>query len=235
MGLKPDRGVIGAMVALTLIWLVFAVGGESIKLFYVQHLVLQPRLAFGWEPWQLVTSGFVNIQLRDVFFIAVSLIFFGNPIEQQLGGRTFWKVFIGGAIGGAIFAAGLGRLIAPNAHVTGSQPAVTALLMAFGALWGGQQVSAYGVMQMSARTMAWIFVGITAATYLFAIGDDWQQAMLGLAGMTGAALAGWLLTRRGGVQLGGSLDKVRMWRLKRRYRVLSGGRDAHGSDKRWLN
>lgn len=234
MGLKPERGVITVLIALTLIWLVFAVGGREIQLFYLQHLILRPRAAFGWEPWQLLTSGFINVQLRDVFFVAVSLIFFGNPIEQQLGEKTFWKVFIGGAIGGAIFAAALGRLIAPEAHVTGSQPAVTALLMAFGALWGGQQVRAYGVMQMSARTMAWIFVAITAATYLFALTDDWQQALLGLAAMTGAALAGWLLTRRGGIDLGGSFDKMRMWRLKRRYRVLTGGRDSP-PNKRWLN
>ncbi|MCU1280984.1 MAG: rhomboid family intrarane serine protease [bacterium] len=235
MGLKPDRGVIGALVALFAIWLVFAAGGEAVRLFYVQHLVLRPRLALGWEPWQLLSSGFVNVQLRDVFFVGVSLIFFGNPIEQQLGPRMFWKVFVGGAIGGALAAALLGRLIAPDAHMTGSQPAVTALLMAFGALWGGQQVRAYGVMQMSARTMAWIFVGITAATYLFAITDDWQQALLGLAAMSGAALAGWLISRRGGISVGGSLDKMRMWRLKRRYRVLSGGRDTGGTDKRWLN
>ena len=86
----------------------------------------------------------------------------------------------------------------------------------------------------NARTMAWIFVAITAATYLFALADDWRQALLGLAAMSGAALAGWLLTRRGGIDLGGSLDRMKMWRLKRRYRVLSGGRDAP-PDKRWLN
>src|SRR4051812_26359801 len=106
MGLKPDRGVISALVALTAIWLVFAAGGETVRMFFVQHLILRPRLALGWEPWQLVTSGFVNVQLRDVFFVAVSLIFFGNPIEQQLGARTFWKVFIGGAIGGGRVAGG---------------------------------------------------------------------------------------------------------------------------------
>jgi membrane associated rhomboid family serine protease len=234
MGLKPDRGVITVMVALTAIWLVFAVGGREIQLFYLQHLVLRPREAIGWQPWQLLTSGFMNLQLRDVFFVAVSLIFFGNPIEQQLGPRMFWKVFVGGAIGGAIFAALLGRLIAPNTFLGGSQPAVTALLMAFGALWGGQQVRAYGVMQMSAKTMAWIFVGITAASYLFALSDDWRQALLGLAAMAGAALAGWLLTRRGGIDLGGSLDRMRMWRLKRRYKVLTGGRDTNAG-KRWLN
>jgi cyanate permease len=87
---------------------------------------------------------------------------------------------------------------------------------------------------MSARTMAWIFVGITAATYLFALSDDWQQALLGLAAMSGAALAGWLVSRRGGMDLGGSLDRMRMWRLKRRYRVLTGGRDGR-DDKRYLN
>ena len=228
MGLKPDRGVIGAMVALTSSGSSSPSAAMDVRAFYMQHLILRPRMALGWEPWQLLTSGFVNVQLRDVFFVAVSLIFFGNPIEQQLGARTFWKVFIGGAIGGAHLR---GRARAarsrPTRTSTGSQPAVTALLMAFGALWGGQQVRAYGVMQMSARTMAWIFVAITAATYLFALGDDWQQALLGLAAMTGAALAGWLLTRRGGIDLGGSaLDRMKMWRLKRRYRVLTGGRDG---------
>jgi hypothetical protein len=36
------------------------------------------------------------------------------------------------------------------------------------------------------------------------------------------------------MDLGGSLDRMRMWRLKRRYKVLTGGRDTSGG-KCWLN
>ena len=90
---------------------------------------------------------------------------------------------------------------------------------------------------MSATTMTWIFVGINALSYLQVMRVDWRIGVIGLCAMTGAALAGWLLSRRGGISLsglGGSFDRMRMWRLKRRYRVLTGGRDSR-DDKRWLN
>jgi membrane associated rhomboid family serine protease len=225
----------GAMIALAAVWLVFAVGGNALG-WLVPHLIMTPRTALGREPWQLVTNGFIETDFIDLLLTAVMLIFFGNPLEQRQGAGGFWKVFLGGIVGGSLVAAIVGRLVPQlgNTAMAGAQPATTALLVAFGALWAGQAVRAYGVAQMSATTMTWIFVGINALSYLRVMRIDWRIGVLGLCAMSGAALAGWLLARRGGIDIGGSIDKMRMWRLKRRYRVLTGGRDSR-EDKRWLN
>ncbi|HEY2747083.1 MAG TPA: rhomboid family intramembrane serine protease [Polyangia bacterium] len=234
--LKPERGVMAAMIVLTAICLVINVGGAPIQLL-AQHLVLRPRTALGWEPWQLVTNGFIEPDFIDLLLTFVMFIFFGNPLEQRLGTRAFWKVFVGGIIGGSLVAAVVGRIWAPDVPILGAQPAMTALLVAFGALWAGQQVSAYGVAQMSATTMTWIFVGINVLACVKAMRADWHIGLLELSAVAGAGLAGWLLTRRGGIDIGGlgrSFDRMKMWRLKRRYRVLTGGREGP-PNKRWLN
>jgi len=230
--LKPERGVMTLMIVLTAICLVINLAGGAVAPLF-GHLILRPRTAIGWEPWQLVTNAFIEPDFIDLLLTFVMLIFFGNPIEQRMGTRGFWKLFLGGVIGGSLLAAGVGRFIAPDAPLAGAQPALTALLVGFGALWAGQQVRAYGVAQMSATTMTWIFVGINVLVCLKAMRVDWRLGLVSLCAVAGAALAGWLLTRRGGIDLGGSLDRMKMWRLKRRYKVLSGGRE--GSGKRWLN
>jgi len=234
--LKPERGVMTAMIVLTAICLVINVGGPPV-IALVEHLVLRPRTALGWEPWQLVTNGFIEPDFIDLLLTFVMFIFFGNPLEQRLGAGAFWKIFLGGIIGGSLLAAIVGRFVAPDVPLAGAQPAMTALLVAFGALWRGQQVRAYGVAQMSATTMTWIFVGINVLVCVKAMRMNWHAGLLALCAVAGAALAGWILTRRGGIDIGGlrgSLDRMRMWRLKRRYRVLTGGRDAP-PNKRWLN
>lgn len=235
MGLKPDRGVIAAMVGLTVVWLIFALGGVVVQQLYAEHLALTPRLGLGREPWQLLTSGFVHLRGSDLVWSLVGLLFFGNPIEQQLGERAFWKVFVGGAVAAAIGAAAVGRLLSPDGVVLVTLGSTTALLMAFGAAWRGQPVMAYGVAQMRATSLAWVFLGITVLMVLFS-GLPWRAMLVELGAVGAAAAAGWFLTARGGGfgNMRGSLDRVRLWRLKRRYRVLSGGRSAH-DDKRYLN
>jgi membrane associated rhomboid family serine protease len=229
--------VIAALVGLTVIWLAFALGGDLVKAFYVRHLLVTPNHALGREPWQLLTGGFIHLRLGELFMTAVMLIFFGNPIEQQMGEGSFWKIFIGGGIAGALAAAILGRLIMPGLPIPLSAAATSALLLAFGAAWRGQPVMAYGLMQMRATTMAFIFFGITVISCLVRLDDlPWQIVVVELAALCGAAAAGWFLATRGGGGggIGRSIDRMRMWRLKRRYRVLTGGRDSR-DDKRWLN
>ena len=238
LGLKPDRAVMTAIIGLTLVWLVFVVGGMPMKAFYVSHLILTPRMALGPQPWQLLTAGFIHLRLGELFMTVVMLIFFGNPIERQLGARAFWKIFVGGAVAGALGGALLGRVLTPNLPIPISIASTTALLLAFGAAWGSQSTMAYGMMQMRASTMALIFFGITVVSCLVQIEDiGWRAVMTELAALVAAAGAGWVLASRGRGKsggLGGSLDKMRMWRLKRRYKVLTGGRDSR-DDSRWLN
>ena len=99
--LRPERGVMGAMIALGAVWFVFAFGGSAVA-WLLPHLVLTPRTALGREPWQLVTNGFIETDFIQLLLTAVMLIFFGNPLEQRMGPRGFWKIFIGGIVGGSL-------------------------------------------------------------------------------------------------------------------------------------
>jgi membrane associated rhomboid family serine protease len=234
LGLKPDRGVIGMLVTLVVVSLIYFLGGAAVQQFYVEHLVMRPRAAIGWEPWQLVTSSFLDIGLRQILFTAITLLFFGNFVERQLGAAGFWKVFVVGGAAGALFAALLGRVLSPDAALAGSSAATTALLTAYAAVMDRQRVNAYGMGMVRGSLIAWIWIGIS---FLMIIPDlfspAWREVLLQIAALVGGGLAGWIVVRRG-FNLRGSLDRVRMWRLKRRYRVLTGGRESQEKG-RWLN
>ena len=247
MGLKPDRGVIGLMVALVAVSIVYFVGGAPVQQFYLEHLVLRPRTAIGWQPWQIVTFNFLDIGLRQILFTAITLIFFGNFVEQTLGARGFWKVFLAGAVAGGLVAGLLGRLIVPDAPLAGSQGATTALLTAYAALMDRRQVNAYGMGVVRGSIIAWIWVGISVILVVSEMfGPQWPMVLLQLFALVGGGAAGWLVAKRGGISFGHSFDRFRMWRLKRRYRVLTGGREPGESPRdpsgtggttkdRWLN
>jgi membrane associated rhomboid family serine protease len=238
-GLVPDRGVISILVVLGVIWLLFRLLGGALGPL-LAHLVLFPARGIGPEPWQLLTNFFINLEGGQILMTAVTLLFFGNAVERTLGARGVWKTFIAGGIGGSIAAGLIGRLILPQAPILGSTGAATAMLTAFAACAGNYRVSLFGAGEMRPATMAWIWLGISVlfAVVQFIDGAPWQQLVISLFLFAGAAAAGWFVgggrRRRGGIDLGGSLDKLRLWRLRRRYRVLSGGRDSRDTEK-YLN
>jgi membrane associated rhomboid family serine protease len=236
-GLVPDRGVISLLAVLTAVWLLVRLGVLGGLL---PHLVLIPARAIGPEPWQLVTSMFINGRLGEVMMAAVTLLFFGNAVERVLGAGGVWKVFVVGGFGGALFGGLLGRLLAPFAVLPGSFAGTTAMLTAFAASAAYARVNFFGT-NVRPGTMAWIWLGISVLFELVRVEEiGWVAVALGLAMLAGGALAGWIVggaRRRGsgaGLDVRGAFDKMRMWRLKRRYRVLTGGRDGR-DDKRYLN
>lgn len=237
LGLKPDRGVIALLVALVVVSLVYFLGGAVVQQFYVEHLALRPRTAIGREPWQLVTSSFLDVGLRQILFTAITLLFFGNLVERQLGAAGFWKIFLAGAVGGGLLGALVGRALSPDAMLAGSQAATLALLTAYAVLIDRQPVNAYGMGPVRGSLIAWIWVGIS---FLMIVPElftpQWREVLVQVAALVGAGLAGWIVARRGrGFDLRGSLDRMKMWRLKRRYRVLTGGRESRDNNGRWLN
>jgi membrane associated rhomboid family serine protease len=235
-GLVPDRGVISLLAVLTVIWFIQRVGGHEVSSLF-SHLILIPSRAIGPEPWQLFTSMFVDVRLGMVLGSAVTLLFFGNAVERARGAFGVWKIFIVGGLASALAWALVGLLLLPGLPHAGSSMATTAMLTAFAAGAGGMQMRFFG-STMRSSTIAWVWLGISAIFIVAEIADQapWQAVVMALAALAGAAAAGWFVgggrrARRGGLDVRGSLEKVRLWRLKRRYKVLSGGRD----DKRYLN
>jgi membrane associated rhomboid family serine protease len=219
-GARPARTILTILAVMGAIFVVDAILGHPA--FIREHLALRPRRALGPEPWQLLTSGFVHLQIGGLLSTAITFWFFGSPVEQQLGRGGLLRVLLFGTLAGSLATAALGRFIAPDALSAGAGPASTALLAAFGVIYGSQPLSLFGVQQMRASTLAIVFLAISGVLYLA------NMDFLGLAGAAAGAGAGALSAMRG-FDLGGTTTRLRerfkRWRIRRRYKVLPGGRD----------
>jgi len=238
LGLRPDRGVIALLIVYLAGW--GALHVEPISSFVVQHFILVPRRAIGPEPWQLITSQFFLIRLRMVLGVAVTLLFFGNTMEQMLGAKRLWIVWLVGGFGGSLAAALVGLVLAPNSPMPGLG-AGSALLVVYAIMLSDRRGMLFGSTPVRVGAIAWFWLGIQALGAVVDMGEgNAVGGILELTEMAGGCLAGWWLAHafKGGrgasIGVRDSLDRFKLWRLRRRYQVLDGGRKG-GKDKRYLN
>jgi membrane associated rhomboid family serine protease len=221
VGLRPSPGVVGVLVALVASFFVLHFVDPK---FVIAHLALTPRRALGPEPWQLVTSAFVHLTFGSLLSSGIAVWLFGTPVEQHGGRAALFKVLIGATLAGSLAAALVGRVIAPDVVVAGAIGGSTACIAAFAAIFRDTPILLFGVQQMRASTTGYIFLAITGAMLL--IDHQWAGFSAAAAGAAWGTWGDELRVTR----LRIAWDKLRLWRLKRRYRVISGGRD-----KRWMN
>jgi membrane associated rhomboid family serine protease len=220
---RPSPGVVGVLVAMIVAFIGIWVAGRD--QWVLMHFALIPRRALGPEPWQLLTVALVHFKFAALASSGVGIWFFGTPVEQRGGRGYVFKVLIGATLAGSLAAALLGRFLWPYAAVVGASAAAIGCIAAFGRIYGEQQVLLFGVQAVRAKIIAYIFLVMYAVSYF--LDHDW----LGLAG--GVAAAAWG-TWGAGFSLpsvGLWWNKLKLWRMRRRYRVISGGRDT----KRWMN
>src|SRR3954453_9806042 len=146
VGLRPSPGVVGVLVALVAAFAAFRLAGSPRVI--LEHLALIPRRALGPEPWQLFTSAFVHLGFGPLISSAVAIWFFGTPVEQRGGRGHLFKILIGATLLGSLASAALGRLIAPNAVITGAIGASMACIAAYAATYGKTPILLFGVQQM---------------------------------------------------------------------------------------
>jgi Uncharacterized membrane protein (homolog of Drosophila rhomboid) len=161
--------------------------------------------AQNFQPWQLLTYGFLHGSLGHLFFNMLALYMFGAPLEATWGPRRFlayWLIAIAGA--------GLCQMLVGWWTVSsGGQPyptigasgGVFGLLLAYGMLFPNQRVMLlFPPIPMKARTFVIVFgvielmLGITG----------WQPGVAHFAHL-GGMLFGWLVIRywRGQPPFGG--------------------------------
>jgi membrane associated rhomboid family serine protease len=225
LGARPSAGTVSLLAVEIGAFLLFAIAGAPA--WVTQHLALTPRLALGREPWQLITSAFVHVSPIALVFDAITLWIFGTAVEQQLGRARMFTVFFLSQIAGSLAMAALALLHSSTAAalITGSGPGVLGLVAAFGAAYARHQLSLFGMAAMSGRTLALVVVGFSLAQDLFR-GDFVSLAGTAVGAGTGLALATGV-----GLRIRHYRDRVRLWRLRRRYKVIPGGRDQ----RRYLN
>jgi membrane associated rhomboid family serine protease len=112
--------------------------------------------------WQLLSFQFLHGGLMHLFFNLLTLWFFGRPVEERLGSRSFLKLyFISGAAGG-LLQAGLG-LLARNyfGHTTyGASAGICGIISAFALIEPNAEIRLWCVLPIKAKHLLWFGGGI---------------------------------------------------------------------------
>jgi membrane associated rhomboid family serine protease len=156
-----------------------------------------PPGAPAFEPWQLVSYGFLHGGLTHLFFNMLALYMFGPDIERLFGTRFFALYYFGCIVSAAVVhltvSAWMGAAPVP---MVGASGAMFGLLLAFG--WFFPQ-----------RRVMLIFPPIPMPARVFVAAYGALELVLGVTGTAsgvahfahlGGMLGGWLMLqyRRGG-------------------------------------
>lgn len=124
----------------------------------------------GFEPWQLVTYGFLHGSITHIVFNMLALWMFGGAIERLFGSRPFALYYFVCVIGAA-----LAQLATVHYFTGGFYPTLGASGGVFGLLL------AYGMMYPHARILL-LFPPIPMPAWLFVIGYGAVELVLGVTG-----------------------------------------------------
>ncbi len=159
--------------------------------------VAAPAAASPWsfQPWQLVTYGFLHGGLWHLLFNMLALVMFGAQLEYTWGDRRFLLFYMTCVVG-----AGLVQLVVATWAVSegggayptlGASGGVFGLLLAYGMLFPNQRVMLLiPPIPMKARTLVIVF-GVMS---LF-LGVTGTAAGIAHFAHLGGMLFGWLLIR----------------------------------------
>jgi membrane associated rhomboid family serine protease len=124
----------------------------------------------GFQPWQLVTYGFLHGSLTHLAFNMFALWMFGGAIENLFGARPFALYYFVSIVGAAAT-----QLAVVHFFTGGFYPTLGASGGIFGLLL------AYGMMYPHARILL-LFPPIPMPAWLFVIGYGAVELVLGITG-----------------------------------------------------
>lgn len=144
-----------------------------------------------FQPWQLLTYGFLHAGFGHLFFNMMLLFMLGAPLEQTWGEKrflTYYLVCVGGA---GLCQLLVGTLLDNPATVLGASGGVFGLLLAYGMIFGRQVIRLmFPPITMTVRTFV-ILMGVTEIVMAM---TGWDPGVAHLAHL-GGMLFGWLLIR----------------------------------------
>ena len=164
--------------------------------YVIDYFALTPALVIrhGFV-WQLVTYSVLHAGLMHWFGNMLGLWMFGSAIESAWGSRRLVELYLIGVVGAAVttvalsYAHILGNPLQPTLGASGG---VFAILIAFGMLFGDQEIM---MIPFPFLIKAKYFVGILiVVTLALALGGGGNVAYVA---HLGGLFFGWLYVRRG--------------------------------------
>jgi membrane associated rhomboid family serine protease len=182
------------------------------------HLAVGPRL-FAGEYWQLVTAIFVHLDYVPLFWNLVGIWWAAADVERAQGTRRMLVLFfVGGVLCNLTYAQVARHTFGEGAIFGGASFAVLTLIVAYGRIYGRTPMSLFGAWAVQARYIAMALVAWNVIASLAGPAIQWAN----LAATATAVVVGYLLGVPGA--LDSLWDGLKVRRLRRRYRVIDGGR-----------
>ncbi len=188
--------LVGINTAFYLLYLALSLAGLRVYEFTKAYFALTPVavVGHGWL-WQLVTYGFIHYDFWHWFGNMLGLWMFGASIENAWGSRRFIELFFIGVFGAALTTVGLSYvhlLGDPFRPTVGASGGVCAVLLAFGMLFGDQEIMMFPFpFLIKAKYFVGILIVVTLAFAMTGGGNVAYVAHLG------GLFFGWLYIRRG--------------------------------------
>ncbi|MBN2176294.1 MAG: rhomboid family intramembrane serine protease [Demequinaceae bacterium] len=123
--------------------------------YWTGRLSLVPALGLDYEPWRLVTSGFVHFGFAHLLLNMFALFQFGTVVETLLGRLRFGLVYGLSLLGGGLTVLALGQ---PYSQHGGASGAIFGVLAAFVVLSIALKRPAYDIMVLGGLWLALGFV-----------------------------------------------------------------------------
>jgi membrane associated rhomboid family serine protease len=109
----------------------------------------------GFEPWQIITYGFLHGSIAHIAFNMLALWMFGGSIERLFGARPFALYYFVCVIGAAVTQLAVMHFFPSGFFPTlGASGGIFGLLLAFGMMYPHERVLVYFAIPMP----AWLFV-----------------------------------------------------------------------------
>ena len=149
----------------------------------------------GFQPWQLLTYGFLHGSLPHLLFNMLALVMFGAQLEYTWGQRRFLTYFLVCVVGAGLCQLGVVSWTVaqggPPFPTVGASGGVFGLLLAYGMLFPHQRVMLLiPPIPMKARTLVFVYGAVELL-----MGITGTQSGVAHFAHLGGMLFGWLLIR----------------------------------------
>jgi len=149
-------------------------------------------LASGFQPWQLVTYGFLHGGIAHLAFNMVGLITFGSELEQYWGTRRLLSFYFASVVAAALTQLAVTASIGELAPTVGASGGIYGLLLGFAVMFPNRRV----VPLIPPIPMpAWVFALLFGGLELY-LGVTGTAAGIAHFAHLGGMIGGWIMIWR---------------------------------------
>jgi len=135
----------------------FTMGGSLIAWFALWPPVTGVSALPSFQPWQLVTYGFLHVDMLHLFFNMLGLWMFGSELEHVWGQKRYVQFYTASVVAAALTQLLVAALLGTNAPTIGASGGLFGLLLAFAMIFPNRIILLFFVIPMKAKWLVALY------------------------------------------------------------------------------